>query len=99
MTRILAAVLGMVLISPPGARAFEILHSGDGIVRVDWQYPAQLPRLFRNHCSYQYFDGRPYCSSHCGADYQFYYCTEISSGCCHLGRGYCDWRGALRCHP
>ena len=99
MTRIFAAVLCTVLISPTAASAAEILHPGDGIVRIDWQYPPQLPPRFRNHCTYEYFTGRPYCSDHCGIDYQFYYCSEISFGCCHLGRGYCDWHGILRCHP
>jgi hypothetical protein len=96
----LAAVLCLLVIASPTARAFEIVRPGDdGFTRADWQYPPQLPPRFRNHCTFEYFDGRPYCSNHCGIDYQFYYCSEISFGCCHLGRGYCDWRGALRCHP
>ncbi len=68
-------------------------------VRVDWQYPWQLPPRFRNHCAYEYFTARSYCSNHCGGDYQFYYCSQASFGCCHLGRGYCDWSGLLRCSP
>jgi hypothetical protein len=68
-------------------------------VRVDWQEPGFLPRRFRNHCSFENFSGRPYCSDHCGIDYQFYYCSERSYGCCRLGLGYCDFSGALRCHP
>ena len=99
MMRVLPGVLCLLLMTPPTARAIEIVHLGDGFMRVDWQYPLQLSPRFRNHCTYEYFDGRPYCSNHCGIDYQFYYCSEISFGCCHLGRGYCDWRGALRCHP
>jgi hypothetical protein len=71
----------------------------DIIIRADWQFPQQLPPRFRNHCRYEYFTARPYCSDHCGSDYQFYYCSEASFGCCHLGRGYCDWSGLLRCHP
>ncbi len=67
-------------------------------IRVDWQEPLQLPPRFRNHCTYENFTGRPYCLDHCGIDYQFYYCSEGSFGCCHLGRGYCDWNGQLRCH-
>ena len=58
-----------------------------------------LPRRFRNHCSYDSYSGRSYCSDHCGFDYQFYYCSPLSYGCCHLGFGYCDWSGLLRCHP
>jgi hypothetical protein len=99
MTRPLAAALllwcslqpaSAGVISPPDAIA-------DTIIRVDWQYPWQLPPRFRNHCRYEYFTARPYCSDHCGSDYQFYYCSEASFGCCHLGRGY--WSGLLRCHP
>jgi hypothetical protein len=26
------------------------------------------------------------------------YCSEASFGCCHVGRGYCDPSGLLRCH-
>jgi len=69
------------------------------LIRTDWQEPLQLPPRFRNHCNFENFTGRPYCSDHCGIDYQFYYCSEASFGCCHLGRGYCDFRGILRCHP
>jgi len=69
------------------------------IVRIDWQYPWQLPPRFRNHCGFEYFTARPFCSNHCGSDYQFYYCSQASFGCCHLGHGYCDWSGLLRCHP
>jgi hypothetical protein len=35
----------------------------------DWQGPQSLPPRFRNHCSYDSFSGRPYCSDHCGIDY------------------------------
>jgi hypothetical protein len=99
MTRIVVAALYVLLVSPPVASAVEILHPGNSVVRADWQGPLQLPPWFRNHCTYENFTGRPYCSDHCGIDYQFYYCSEISFGCCHLSRGYCDWRGILRCHP
>jgi hypothetical protein len=70
-----------------------------GIVRVDWQTPLQLPRRFRNHCAVENFTGRPYCSNHCGNDYQFYYCSQVSFGCCHIGRGYCQRGELLRCTP
>jgi hypothetical protein len=69
------------------------------VIRVDWQVPESLPPRFRNHCAYENFTGRPYCSDHCGVDYQFYYCSEASFGCCHLGHGYCDFNGLVRCHP
>jgi hypothetical protein len=66
---------------------------------LDWQGPDQLPPRFRNHCTVENFTNRPYCSDHCGADYQFFFCSPASFGCCHLGHGYCDWNGVLRCHP
>jgi hypothetical protein len=69
------------------------------VIRVDWQGPQELPRQFRNHCRVENFTGRPYCSDHCGSDYQFYFCSEASFGCCHLGHGYCGFDGVLRCHP
>jgi hypothetical protein len=65
----------------------------------DWQGPSDLPPRFRNHCSYDITHGRAYCSDHCGADYQFYFCSPASFGCCHIGVGYCDWDGLLRCRP
>src|SRR5262249_48740045 len=42
---------------------------------------------------------RYYCSNHCGSDYEFYYCSKKSFGCCRIGVGYCDLDGLLRCHP
>jgi hypothetical protein len=68
-------------------------------IEVDWQVPQSLPPRFRNHCAYDRFSGRPYCSDHCGFEYQFYYCSHQSLGCCRIGFGYCDWNGLLRCHP
>jgi len=65
----------------------------------DWQDPEDLPPRFRNHCSYDVTQGRYYCSDHCGVDYQFYYCSPRSFGCCHVGVGYCGWDGLLRCRP
>jgi hypothetical protein len=75
--------------SPVGAR----------VIQIDWQGPLSLPPRFRNHCAIDTFSGRPYCSAHCGFDYQFYYCSRQSFGCCRIGFGYCDWSGLLRCHP
>jgi hypothetical protein len=71
---------------------------GRPLTSVDWQQPSALPRAFRNHCHYD-GEGRFYCSNHCGLDYQFYYCTPASFGCCRPGFGYCDWKGHLRCAP
>jgi hypothetical protein len=105
--RNLAATLCLIVSSAQAAsagwlvdRAVDDRRIDRGVlVRVDWQYPWQLPPRLRNHCAYEYFSARPYCSNHCGSDYQFFYCSEASFGCCHLGRGFCDWNGLLRCHP
>jgi hypothetical protein len=72
---------------------------GAALIQVDWQEPQLLPPRYRNHCAYDRFSGRPYCSDHCGFEYQFYFCSRQSSGCCRTGFGYCDWNGLLRCHP
>ncbi len=72
--------------------------TGDLAIRADWQTPRSLPPRFRNHCTYENFTWRPYCSDHCGPGYQFYFCSEASFGCCRLGHGYCDFGGFLRCH-
>jgi hypothetical protein len=99
--RTLAAVLCLAWFSAQASAGWMAAPRGadrDLIVRVDWQYPWQLPPRFRNHCRYDLFTARLYCSDHCGADYQFYYCSEASFGCCHLGRGFCDPSGLLRCH-
>jgi len=69
------------------------------LVRADWQEPQSLPRRFRNHCAIDTFSRRPYCSDHCGFEYQFFFCSRESFGCCRTGFGYCDWNGLLRCHP
>ncbi len=86
---------------PPRAFAAAALNYSPlerPLIAADWQPPAALPRRFRNHC---HFDGkgRFYCSNHCGLDYQFYFCTRASFGCCRPGFGYCDWKGHLRCAP
>jgi hypothetical protein len=100
--RRLAVALCLLWFSAPGASAGWMGNAAaaerDTILRIDWQYPWQLPPRFRNHCGFEYFTARHFCSDHCGNDYQFYYCSEASFGCCHFGRGYCDWNGLLRCH-
>jgi hypothetical protein len=68
------------------------------LIATDWQPPVALPPVFRNHCHFD-GEGRFYCSNHCGLDYQFYFCTPASFGCCRPGFGYCDWQGHLRCAP
>jgi hypothetical protein len=80
------------------AAAPDISAARDLLIRADWQAPGSLPPRFRNHCTYESFAGRPYCADHCGPDYQFYFCSPESFGCCRLGHGYCDFTGFLRCH-
>jgi hypothetical protein len=97
---VVLALLVYFVAAPVGtAAAFEIRRAPGAAILVDWQYPESLPPRFRNHCSTEYFTGRPYCADHCGSDYQLFYCSEASFGCCHLGRGYCDFHGLLRCSP
>ena len=62
-----------------------------------WVAMPLLPRRLQNHCGY--YNGRFICADHCGADYQVYYCPTTASGCCHVGLGYCDGAGRLRCSP
>ena len=94
-----ALVGGLVAASMCAAAPASGPLSAPSIVHADWQGPLSLPPRFRNHCVIDYFSGRPYCLDHCGIDYQFYYCTPRSFGCCRVSFGYCDWRGQLRCHP
>jgi hypothetical protein len=56
-----------------------------------------LPRQHRNHCGFYY--GHFICADHCGLDYKVYSCSKASTGCCHVGHGYCDGAGHLRCGP
>jgi hypothetical protein len=81
-----------------GSLAVSLLAAAP-VVTVDWQEPQSLPRRLRNHCAIDTFSGRPYCSDHCGYEYQVYSCSHGSFGCCRVGFGYCDWNGILRCHP
>jgi hypothetical protein len=82
----------------PAGQTVDALAAA-ALVQVDWQDPQSLPPRFRNHCAYDTFSGRSYCSDHCGFNYQFYSCSRQSFGCCRIGFGYCDWNGLLRCHP
>jgi hypothetical protein len=93
------AVLACASIGQAGDGMRPAMDANRLIVEADWQGPQSLPRRFRNHCSYDSFSGRSYCSHHCGFDYQFYYCSPPSFGCCRVGFGYCDWQSLLRCHP
>ena len=62
-----------------------------------WAAMPLLPRRHQNHCAH--YGGHFLCADHCGADYQVYYCPSTASGCCHIGLGYCDNAGRLRCSP
>jgi hypothetical protein len=103
MTRLkfsaVAFMIGVGLTSAYAAADSAAAPANGLTLYVDWQVPSFLPPRLRNHCSIENFTGRPYCSDHCGSDYQVYYCSEGSFGCCHLGHGYCDFNGLLRCHP
>ena len=72
---------------PPGIPQFS----------YSWSPLPLLPPRFQNHCGY--FNGNYVCANHCGPNYQFYYCSDWSSGCCHIGLGYCNPGGILRCNP
>jgi hypothetical protein len=95
----LAAFGGLAGASSAPAAAPIAPLSASALLRVDWQDPQALPRHLRNHCYNDSFSGRPYCSDHCGAEYQMFYCSPRSFGCCRVGFGYCDWNGIVRCHP
>ena len=100
VVRVISAILFTVFGSgSAGAIEMRAVPEAGPLTRIDWQLPQQLPRQFRNHCTAENFTGRPYCSNHCGIDYQFFFCSPASFGCCHLGHGYCDWDGHLRCSP
>jgi len=92
----LTIVFALALVGPRLVLAGGLNYTP--LIAADWQPPEALPRAFRNHC---HFDGagRFYCSNHCGLDFQFYFCTPVSFGCCRPGFGYCDWKGHLRCAP
>jgi hypothetical protein len=62
-----------------------------------WAAMPLLPRRHQNHCGDR--DGHYTCADHCGVDYQIYYCSKTATGCCHVGEGYCDRTGKLRCGP
>ena len=94
---IVAAVFAAVS-TAPAAPIAPPAADPSGLQHVDWQTPEELPRLLRNHCAYDAESGRPYCSDHCGFNYQVYACSRHSFGCCRVGFGYCDWNGLLRCH-
>jgi hypothetical protein len=74
-------------------------YYSSGIEQFSYSWAAMplLPRRLQNHCGY--FNGHYVCADHCGTDYQVFYCGGLATGCCHVGRGYCEAGGALRCMP
>ena len=70
----------------------------DGIVQFShsWSPLPLLPRRFQNHCGF--FHGTYVCANHCGPNYQIYYCSDQSFGCCQIGQGYCN-DGYVQCAP
>jgi hypothetical protein len=62
-----------------------------------WVAMPLLPRRFQNHCGFYY--GHYICADHCGFEYQVYFCSKAATGCCHVGHGWCDDAGDLRCSP
>ena len=62
-----------------------------------WVAMPLLPRRLQNHCGFYY--GHYICADHCGFEYQVYFCSKTATGCCHVGHGWCDDAGHLRCSP
>ena len=62
-----------------------------------WGALPLLPLRYQNHCGLS--DGHYVCADRCGVDYQVYYCSAAAVGCCHVGFGYCDGAGHMRCMP
>jgi hypothetical protein len=56
-----------------------------------------LPHRHQSHCGF--YNGHFICADHCGVEYQIYSCSRTATGCCHVGQGYCDSAGLLRCSP
>jgi len=99
MKALMFALAILVAVATAAGAAPIASLAGPPVVYVDWQDPQTLPPRLRNHCGFERFTGRPYCSDHCGGNDQIYYCSAASFGCCALGRGYCGYDGLLRCHP
>jgi hypothetical protein len=96
---VLALLVCLVPVGASSATPMSRIPPGASLIRIDWQEPLSLPPRLRNHCATDALSGRPYCSDHCGFQYEVYYCSPQSFGCCRVGFGYCDWNGLLRCHP
>lgn len=97
-TFLAVCLAGMVLGSAADAGEPAGPTAGETLIYAGWQAPYALPRRFRHHCKTDGF-GAEYCADKCGTTYQFYYCSNVSFGCCHIGVGYCGGDGHLRCFP
>jgi len=93
-----AVLVAMATTSAASDKRAEPQYS-PAVVQFSYSWAAMppLPRRHQNHCGD--YNGHFICSDHCGAGYQVYYCPTTASGCCHIGLGYCDGAGRLRCSP
>jgi hypothetical protein len=98
-TALFAVIIGMAWIPICQAGEPGYAPAMQPLIYFDPGEPAFLPRRYRTRCSFDVTYGRYYCANRCGSDYQFYYCSRWSFGCCHIGVGYCDPAGLLRCRP
>lgn len=94
-------IVGLVtvgLVTPGGAADLRTEPRATPLVAQLSSSPTAMPPLpvrHQNHCGF--VGGRYVCADHCGRDYEVYYCPASASGCCHVGYGYCDAAGQLRC--
>ena len=94
-----AALLAAMAATCAAAQPWAERRQSTAIEQFTYSWVAMplLPRRYQNHCGDR--DGHFICADHCGADYQIYYCSRTATGCCHVGRGYCDGTAKLRCSP
>jgi hypothetical protein len=92
-----ALLAAMATTGAAADRRGELQYSPIAQFSYSWTAMPLLPRQLQNHCGY--YNGHFICADHCGAEYQVYYCPNTASGCCHVGLGYCDGGGRLRCSP
>lgn len=94
-----AAVVGTATVATPAGAADRMTALRPAPVVEQFSYTPfalpPLPVLHQNHCGT--VNGHFVCADHCGVDYQVYFCPATASGCCHVGYGYCDAGGQLRC--
>ena len=94
------AMSALLLVMTSAVTAEEYTSSrrfSPGVEQFTYGFVAMpmLPRQNQNHCGYHF--GHFVCADHCGADYQVYSCSKLSTGCCRIGYGYCDGAGHVRC--